>query len=164
MMPRPPGPPNMPPPPMGAPPMGFPPMGGPPPRPGPPGYPVMPMQPPPPAGVPHGRPLEGGEQPAAKKAKVETAGDGFLPADEFRAQNPNPINLLVDTPTSGQVTLSNLPLDTKVSELKKQIQGLTSMSSAKQKLVIPSGLAMKNTVTLAFYNLRGGDRLVLSTK
>ena len=62
------------------------------------------------------------------------------------------------------MSLPNLPLSTTVSAIKEQLAAQTGMAAGKQKLTTSSGLAMKNSVTLAYYNLISGSVLTLATK
>ncbi|KAJ3035287.1 splicing factor 3a, subunit 1 [Rhizophlyctis rosea] len=175
MMSRPPmGPPAMGPPPsmgmppqMGGYPMPPPPMGAPPPRPPPAFQPAPPPMPGPSVGG--GRPLDGGEEPGAKRQKVDTtAGEGYVSAEEWLAQNPNPITLTIDATSTmgdnGTLTLPSISLSLTVSQLKEQIAGASGMAASKQKLVDARGKTMNNSATLAFYNLREGEKVVVGVK
>ncbi len=62
------------------------------------------------------------------------------------------------------MSLESLPLSTTVSALKEQLATQTGMAVGKQKLMTAGGLAMKNSVSLAYYNLVSGAVLSLATK
>ncbi|TPX70010.1 hypothetical protein SpCBS45565_g02112 [Spizellomyces sp. 'palustris'] len=154
----------MPPPPsaMGRPPMPLPSMGMPrPPFPPPPLGMAPPFMSPAPPGK---RPLneQETEDPEAKKQRVEEG--QLLPEAQFLARHKEPIQVMIRPATGEEDIQFQLPLTTTVSALKERIAEKTSMASSKQKLTTPTGLAMKNTATLAYYNLQSGAVVGLSTK
>lgn len=63
------------------------------------------------------------------------------------------------------VAITDLDLRTLVSTLKDRVQTQIGMPAARQKLTIPdSNTVLKNTASLAFYNLREGSVIVLGLK
>jgi splicing factor 3A subunit 1 len=51
-----------------------------------------------------------------------------------------------------------------VHALKEQISSMTGMPANKQKMSLSSGLILKNSATLAFYNVRSGDVVSVGAK
>ncbi|KAJ3112695.1 hypothetical protein HDU96_004292 [Phlyctochytrium bullatum] len=100
--------------------------------------------------TPSARPYDDdGEENDAKRQKMsEEYESSLVPEYEFLAENPLPA----------------LQPHVAVSQLKEHIATLVAIPANKQKLSLPSGVLLKNNVSLAFYNLRSGDVLHLSLK
>ena len=63
------------------------------------------------------------------------------------------------------ITIEDLAPTTLVSTLKDRIAVPLSMPAARQKLTLAGGTTvLKNTASLAFYNLENGEEVVLSVK
>ncbi|RUS25187.1 splicing factor 3A subunit 1-like protein [Jimgerdemannia flammicorona] len=121
------------------------------------------------------RPLPDDEMddaPGPKKAKNE---GGLIPEEEWKKLIMSTISIQIQTPPmadkpewgcDGQlVTIAELDLRTFVSTLKDRIQTQIGMPAARQKLTLPdSNTVMKNTASLAYYNLREGSVVVLGLK
>jgi splicing factor 3A subunit 1 len=106
--------------------------------------------------------------PPAKKQKIEPpvilTSEGLLPESDFLARHKDPVSLEIRQADGGPLSLSGLDLSLTVSGLKEQIAQQTGLTAGKQKLTTSTGLVMKNSVTLAYYNLVSGSVLSLSTK
>ncbi|KAI9359278.1 Pre-mRNA splicing factor PRP21 like protein-domain-containing protein [Zopfochytrium polystomum] len=103
------------------------------------------------------------DKPDAKRQK----GDGeeaLMPEAQFIALNPDPIVITVQPSSGPPVTVDSIAVTMTVEELKEKLSSLVSMAPNKQKLVLASGITMKNALSLAYYNLRSGDTLNLSTR
>ena len=60
--------------------------------------------------------------------------------------------------------MDGLPLTFTVNNVKERIASETGIAASKQKLLTTSGTAMRNAMTLAYYNLVTGSVLTLAKK
>ncbi|XXQ29728.1 SURP motif domain-containing protein [Plasmodiophora brassicae] len=165
------------PPPQFAAPPGFPPMPMHVPPPMPPHMmPPMPMMPPPgqmhPPGPmpPHPRPAGAPGAPPAKKAR----GPEAMSADEFARANPGPVSLTVQLPKaddpnewnlSGQTVPLSLPVLSTTLQVKQALsERLKGLAANKMKLQLPDGRWLKDSESLAFYNVRSNTTLTFELK
>lgn len=144
----------------GPPPLGFVPM---PPPMAPPLAPPPEMPPPPPS-LP---PLD--DEPPNKKSKTE---ESLIPEAEFLARNQGPVTVRVQVPGAqdkpewklqGQMLTLTLPLTDTVSVLKAKLHEELGMPPGKQKLQY-EGMFVKDSNTLAYYNLGPNSVVVLQVK
>ncbi|KAI9145738.1 Pre-mRNA splicing factor PRP21 like protein-domain-containing protein [Paraphysoderma sedebokerense] len=141
-----------------------------------PGVPIPGMPVPPMAGTARTASAmeEGGvNQEPSKKQKLA---DGFVPEDEWLSQHPGTVTFSISVPNlpdkhpsfNGAALTISLPLTAKVSELKDQVASISNLASGKQKLTIidPNGnnIVLKNTETLASYNIKEGSEVSLGMK
>lgn len=165
--------PNMPlPPPPGS---QFTPLGGPrpfPPMPVPP--PPMNMMPPPP--LPHGMPPPPPEEappplpdePEPKRQRVDDS--NLIPEDQFLAQHPGPVRIMVSVPSVDEGNLKGQLLEIMVQSLsetigslKEKIAGEVQLPANKQKLSGRAGF-LKDNMSLAHYNIGAGETLALALR
>jgi len=113
----------------------------------------------------HGDMLE----PAYKKARTE---ENLIPEHEFLQNNPPNVSVKVQVPHSnekaewrlnGQVINLTLPYTDNFSVVKAKIHELTNMPPGKQKLQY-EGIFVKDSNTLAYYNMPNGSCIVLGLK
>lgn len=124
----------------------------------------MPPPPPPPEEAPPPLP----EEPEPKKQRLD---DSLLvPEDQFLAQHPGPVRISVSVPNvdegnlKGQVLEITLEsLSESVSSLKEKIAGEIQLPANKQKLSGKAGF-LKDNLSLAYYNVGGGEMLSLSLR
>ena len=133
----------------------------------------VPMAPPPPQHdpmmqmqMPHG---EMNMEPPYKKARTE---DNLIPEQEFLQNNPPNVSVKIQVPHSteksewrlnGQVINLTLPYTDSLSVVKAKIHELTNMPPGKQKLQY-EGIFVKDSNTLAFYNIPNGSSIILGLK
>ncbi|KAK5575023.1 hypothetical protein RB653_010278 [Dictyostelium firmibasis] len=91
------------------------------------------------------------EEPQSKKIKI----DDVLVAEQIWLQNnPNPVTLTVEmADKSNSYQIIVLPTD-GISILKEKIKELNGMPTNKQKLQAPGISILKDTCSIAFYNLK----------
>nr|KAG5685972.1 hypothetical protein BaRGS_017411 [Batillaria attramentaria] len=127
-------------------------------RPGPGMQPPQPAQPPPPS-----------DEPPSKKQKTE---DNLIPEDVFLQKNKGPVTLKVAVPNvadkpewnlNGQTLDFTLPLTDTISVLKAKLNEMLTMPAGKQKLQY-EGIFVKDSNTLAFYNMANGATVQLQMK
>ncbi|XP_071954810.1 splicing factor 3A subunit 1-like [Antedon mediterranea] len=109
------------------------------------------------------------DEPPTKKQKTE---DALIPEDQFLATNPSPVTFRVLLPTvqdkpewklHGQMMNMTLPLTDSVSVIKAKLMDELSMPVGKQKLQY-EGMFIKDSNSLAFYNLSAGSIVHLQVK
>ncbi|KAJ0427901.1 putative Ubiquitin-like domain, splicing factor 3A subunit 1, Ubiquitin-like domain superfamily [Helianthus annuus] len=135
----------------------------------------MPMVPPPPMpqGMPPPPPPEEAppplpEEPEPKRQRLD---DSLLvPEDQFLAQHPGPVRISVSVPNvdegnlKGQILeITVESLSESVSSLKEKIAGEIQLPANKQKLSGKAGF-FKDNLSLAYYNVAGGEMLSLSLR
>lgn len=108
-------------------------------------------------------------EPPYKKARTE---DNLIPEAEFLQNNQSNVSVKVQVPHSsekaewrlnGQVINLTLPYTDTLSVVKAKIHELTNMPPGKQKLQY-EGIFVKDSNTLAFYNIPNGSTIVLGLK
>lgn len=108
-------------------------------------------------------------EPAYKKARTE---DNLIPEQEFLQKNAPNVSIKVHVPSSsekpewklnGQVINLTLPYTDTLSVVKAKIHELISMPPGKQKLQY-EGIFVKDSNTLAYYNLPNGASIILGLK
>ncbi|KAL5140561.1 putative splicing factor 3A subunit 1 [Glycine soja] len=136
---------------------------------------VMPMMHPPPLpqGVPPPLPPEEAppplpEEPEPKRQKLDDS--ALIPEDQFLAQHPGPVRISVSVPNvdegnlKGQVLeITVQSLSETVGSLKEKIAGEIQLPANKQKLSGKPGF-LKDNMSLAHYNVGGGETLTLSLR
>ncbi|KAI3800110.1 hypothetical protein L1987_35419 [Smallanthus sonchifolius] len=86
----------------------------------------------------------------------------LVPEDQFLAQHPGPVCISVWVPEKEKMLeISVEPLSESVSSLKEKIAGEIEVPANKQKLSGKAGL-FKDNLSLAYYNVAGGEMLSLS--
>ncbi|KAD3641777.1 hypothetical protein E3N88_31001 [Mikania micrantha] len=138
-----------------------------------PGMPIVPPPPmplgmPPPPPPPEEAPPPLPEEPEPKKQRLD---DSLLvPEDQFLAQHPGPVRISVSVPNvdegnlKGQILeISVESLSESVSSLKEKIAGEIQLPANKQKLSGKAGF-FKDNLSLAYYNVGGGEMLSLSLR
>ncbi|XP_076959177.1 putative splicing factor 3A subunit 1 [Bidens hawaiensis] len=136
--------------------------------------PGMPMVPPPP--MPHGMPPPPPEEappplPEEPEPKKQRLDDSLLvPEDQFLAQHPGPARISVSVPNTDEGNLKGQILEItieslseSVSSLKEKIAGEIQLPANKQKLSGKAGF-FKDNLSLAYYNVAGGEMLSLSLR
>ncbi|XP_010523414.1 PREDICTED: probable splicing factor 3A subunit 1 [Tarenaya hassleriana] len=137
--------------------------------------PTMPMmQPPPMPGVPPPPPPEEAppplpEEPEPKKQKLDES--ALIPEEQFLAQHLGSATIKVSVPNvddgqnlKGQVLeITVQTLSETVGSLKEKIAGEIQLPANKQKLSGKAGF-LKDNMSLAHYNVCGGDTLALSLR
>jgi len=111
------------------------------------------------------------EEPNSKRQKTDEI--NLIPEDQFLLQHSGPIEIIVQVPTdteknewnfNGQnVTLILNPKDT-IQTLKDKIKESLGMPQNKQKLKAPGISILKETYSLAYYNMRSGTTVSLGVK
>jgi splicing factor 3A subunit 1 len=138
----------------------------------------MPMPPPhelanmgpgmPPIGIPPPN-ISMDDEPALKKQRTE---ENLIPEDEFIKKNPGNVSIKIQVPQStekndwklsGQFINLTLPLTDTISVIKAKIHEQTLMPPGKQKLQY-DGIFVKDSNSLAFYNITNGGVIVLGLK
>ncbi|KAI3713754.1 hypothetical protein L1987_72340 [Smallanthus sonchifolius] len=122
------------------------------------------MPPPPPEEAPPPLP----EEPEPKRQKLD---DSLLvPEDQFLAQHPGPVRISVSVPNvdegnlKGQILeITVESLSESVGSLKEKIAGEIQLPANKQKLSGKAGF-FKDNLSLAYYNVGGGELLSLSLR
>ncbi|RZB65042.1 probable splicing factor 3A subunit 1 [Glycine soja] len=136
---------------------------------------VMPMMHPPPLpqGLPPPPPPEEAppplpEEPEPKRQKLDDS--ALIPEDQFLAQHPGPVRISVSVPNvdegnlKGQVLeITVLSLSETVGSLKEKIAGEIQLPANKQKLSGKPGF-LKDNMSLAHYNVGGGETLTLTLR
>lgn len=109
------------------------------------------------------------DEPPSKKTKTE---ESLIPEAEFLAKNKGPVTVRVQVPgaqekpewkLNGQILTMTLPLTDTVSVLKAKLHEELGMPPGKQKLQY-EGMFVKDSNTLAFYNLGPNSTIVLQVK
>ncbi|KAL1806971.1 hypothetical protein ACET3Z_030039 [Daucus carota] len=129
-------------------------------------HPPMPLGIPPPPPPEEAPPLP--EEPEAKRQRL---GDSMLiPEDQFLAQHQGPASIHVSVPNVDEGNLKGQVLEIRVeslsetvSSLKEKIAGEIQLPSNKQKLSGKAGF-LKDHLSLAYYNVAGGETLSLSLR
>lgn len=135
-----------------------------------PPIPAIPMQPiieP----VPILRPEPVLEEPVAKRLKTE---DQLIPEADYLAQHASkgPVNFSVQVPNvpdkpewnlKGQLIPFTMPLTETISAIKNKLAEYLNLATPKQKLQL-DGMFVKDTNTLAFYNLPSDATIYLQLK
>ncbi|XP_061355455.1 probable splicing factor 3A subunit 1 [Gastrolobium bilobum] len=137
--------------------------------------PAMPMMPAPP--LPHGLPPPPPpeeappplpDEPEPKRQKLDDS--PLIPEDQFLAQHPGSVRISVSVPNvdegnlKGQVLeITVQSLSETVSSLKEKIAGEIQLPANKQKLSAKPGF-LKDNMTLAYYNIGGGETLTLTLR
>merc|ERR1740138_1129543 len=114
------------------------------------------------------------DEPAAKKPRLD---DGsLLPENKWVEKHPTPIQILVQVNLGADGLAANLPsviplevsVRTKVSDMKQMLSakvGAAGVGVGSMKLKAQGpGYILKNTNTLAFYNVAPGNVIVLEKK
>ncbi|XP_057455152.1 probable splicing factor 3A subunit 1 [Lotus japonicus] len=139
----------------------------------PPMMPMNMMHPPPmPQGMPPPPPEEAPpplpEEPEPKKQKLDDS--SLIPEDQFLAQHPGPVRISISVPNvdegnlKGQVLeITVQSLTETVASLKEKIAGEIQLPANKQKLSGKPGF-FKDNLSLAHYNVSGGETLALSLR
>ncbi|CAL1377437.1 unnamed protein product [Linum trigynum] len=146
--------------------------------------PGPPMPPPPMHGMPPPPPLPQGlvppppppedappplpEEPEPKRQKLDDS--MLVPEDQFLAHHPGPASINVSVPNHDEGNLRGQVLEIRVqslsetiSSLKEKIAGEIQLPANKQKLSGKAGF-LKDNMTLAYYNVGGGDSLSLTLR
>lgn len=120
----------------------------------------------------HHQPPPPDDEPGAKRQKMEEL--NLIPEEKFLADYPSPVNLSVQVPTppgdknewnfQGQVLNFTFPPTSTIANVKDKIKEVLGMPPNKQKLKGPHISILKDTQTLAYYNVTPGTVLVLGTK
>ena len=109
------------------------------------------------------------EASAAKRLKTE---ESLIPEQDFLQSSPSVINIRVSVPSvtekeewnlRGQTLSLSLEVKESVSSVKTKIHEMTGMPVGKQKLQL-QGIFLKDTNSLAFYNMTNATTLVLQVK
>ncbi|KAI2809692.1 splicing factor 3a, subunit 1 [Blomia tropicalis] len=108
-------------------------------------------------------------EPAFKKARTE---DNLIPEEQFLQNNPPNVSIKIQVPhtnekpewrLNGQIINLTLPYTDSLSVVKAKIHELTNMPPGKQKLQY-EGVFVKDSNSLAFYNMPNGALVVLGLK
>lgn len=119
--------------------------------------------------LPPERPPPAEEEPPSKKSKTEEA---LIPEAEFLQRNRGPVTVRVQVPgaaekaewkLNGQTLTLTLPLTDTISVLKAKLHEELGMPPGKQKLQY-EGMFVKDSNSLAFYNLGQNATIVLQVK
>ncbi|RWS31181.1 splicing factor 3A subunit 1-like protein [Leptotrombidium deliense] len=111
----------------------------------------------------------GDDEPFFKKARTE---DNLMSEEDFIRRNSGPVTFKVQVPNipdkpewklHGQMLTLSLPLTDLVSVIKVKIHEQIGMPPGKQKLQY-EGMFIKDSSTLAFYNISKGGIIVLGLK
>ncbi|KAK7256058.1 hypothetical protein RIF29_29491 [Crotalaria pallida] len=135
----------------------------------------MPMMHPPP--MPHGVPPPPPpdeappplpEEPEPKRQKHDDS--TLIPEDQFLAQHPGPVRISVSVPNVDEGNLKGQVLEVTVQSvsetvgsLKEKIAGEIQLPANKQKLSAKPGF-LKDNLSLAYYNIGGGEILTLTLR
>lgn len=117
-------------------------------------------------------PQPGAGEPDPKRAKADS---GLVPEDAFAAQFPGNVTLRVSVPKeeenakfnfNGQeIALRGVGIRSTVKTVKEMLQDhLGGLQANKQKLTSARHGVLKDNQTLAFYNMREGEMLLLDVK
>ena len=105
-------------------------------------------------------------------SKRQRTDDNLIPEDEFIAQNSPNVCIKVQVPNTtekaewklnGQMINLTVPLTDTISAVKTKIHEQTLMPPGKQKLQL-DGVFVKDSNTLAYYNVTPGALIVLGLK
>ncbi|KAL5269193.1 hypothetical protein ACHWQZ_G002874 [Mnemiopsis leidyi] len=111
------------------------------------------------------------EEHANKRIRLEEP--ALQPAEQWKARFAGgPINVKVIMPTqdhgdiklNGQVVPVEVTLDDTVAKIKSKVTEVIGLSAGKQKILSPSGMVLKDTNTLAYYNIPPEANLTLRIK
>ncbi|XAR54349.1 hypothetical protein NMG60_11029431 [Bertholletia excelsa] len=123
------------------------------------------MPPPPP---PEEAPPPLPDEPEPKRQRLDDS--LLIPEDQFLAQHPGPVCINVSVPNleegslKGQVLeITVQSLSEPVGSLKEKIAGEIQLPANKQKLSGKAGF-LKDNLSLAYYNVAGGETLSLSLR
>ncbi|XP_052207445.1 probable splicing factor 3A subunit 1 [Diospyros lotus] len=123
------------------------------------------MPPPPP---PEEAPPPLPDEPEPKRQRLDDS--ALIPEDQFLAQHPGPVRINVSVPNvdegnlKGQVLeITVQSLSETVGNLKEKIAGEIQLPANKQKLSGKAGF-LKDNLSLAYYNVAGGESLTLSLR
>lgn len=131
------------------------------------------VQPPMPLGMPPPPPPEEAppplpEEPEPKRQRLDDS--LLIPEDQFLAQHQGPASINVSVPNVDEGNLKGQVLEIRVqslsetvSSLKEKIAGEIQLPSNKQKLSGKAGF-LKDNLSLAYYNVAGGETLSLSLR
>nr|KYP75357.1 putative splicing factor 3 subunit 1 [Cajanus cajan] len=108
------------------------------------------------------------EEPEPKRQKLDDS--ALIPEDQFLAQHPGPVRISVSVPNvdegnlKGQVLeITVQSLSETVGSLKEKIAGEIQLPANKQKLSGKPGF-LKDNMSLAHYNVGGGETLTLTLR
>lgn len=112
--------------------------------------------------------MEAMVEPPSKRQRTEA---NLIPEKEFLARSRGPVTFRVQCPNAdkaewnlnGQTLTFTLPLTDEVSVIKAKIHEATGMPGGKQKLQL-EGLFIKDSNSLAFYNMQTGSLINLQVK
>ncbi|EGC34429.1 hypothetical protein DICPUDRAFT_153372 [Dictyostelium purpureum] len=130
----------------------------------PPPFGIPGMMPPPPFGIPGMMPPPPPsnmilEEPNSKKVKKD---ENLIPEQIFLQANPGPVTLNIESPEKTfQLTVHPTDL---ISTLKEKIKDINGMATNKQKLQAAGLSVLKDTCTIAYYNLKSNSTINLSVK
>lgn len=108
-------------------------------------------------------------EPPSKKLKTE---ESLISEEDFLKQSPPVVNILISVPAvseksdwklNGQTLNFSLDIKETFSAIKTRIQESTGLPPGKQKLQY-EGMFVKDTNSLAFYNITNGSSIILQLK
>jgi len=113
------------------------------------------------------------DEPNAKRQKLEEA--NLIPESKFLEDYPSPVDLIIQVPLApqgeknewnfqGQQIPMVLPPTATIGAVKEKIKEVLNMPPNKQKLKGPHISILKDTQSLAYYNVTPGTMLVLGIK
>ena len=106
----------------------------------------------------------GSVHPPKKQKQDEPPPEGLLWESDFLSKYSGPLNVQIKTLDNSYITLDGLALTTTVNAIKEKIAPQVKLSASKLKLLTSSGIAMRNAMTLAYYNVVTGSVLTLAKK
>lgn len=122
------------------------------------------MPPPPPEEAPPPLP----DEPEPKRQRVDDS--SLIPEDQFLAQHPGPVRIMVSVPNVDEGNLKGQLLEIMiqslsetVGSLKEKIAGEVQLPANKQKLT-GRGVILKDNMSLAHYNIGAGETLTLALR
>lgn len=135
---------------------------------------AMPGLPPfmPPAHPPPPAPLDEPDEPSEPATKKQRTEDSLIPEEEFLASHSGTLSLNISVPNmpekpelnlNGQTLSVTLNLTDMVSVIKSKINEQIGLAPGKQKLQY-EGIFIKDSNTLAFYNMLEGSLIQLALK
>ena len=83
---------------------------------------------------------------------------------DFLSKYSGPLNIQIRTLDGTFITLDGLALTSTVNSIKDKITSQVGITASKLKLLTSSGTAMRNAMTLAYYNVVTGSVLSLAKK
>ncbi|TPX35543.1 hypothetical protein SmJEL517_g02062 [Synchytrium microbalum] len=89
---------------------------------------------------------------------------GYLPEAEWIQQHPDAFEITIQPQEGPSFTIPDLKSDMLTSALMEKIKGITAIAPSKQKLVVRGKDVLLGRNKLAFYNLKGGDVIAMSTR